>query len=254
MIVIYNYKYIYLNNEKTKYIITEYGDIFNSLTDHKMTLQLNKDGYYIVRLTHNGETNTFVVHRLVAETFIPNPENKEEVHHINRVRTDNRVTNLMWCTRKEHFEIEREDFGKFVRSKGENHGSAKYSDETIRQAALDLSSGISRKDVSRKYSIDMNTLYRIYNKISWTYLTEDIEFPKLKKQINDNYSNELKDNILNLLNDGYSPKDIAKELDLDYTKKLRNYIKTMKRRKIKNKKGSTTIESNEDMYNIHINL
>lgn len=55
-------------------------------------------GYYIVNLYKNGKTVTFRVHRLVAETFLPNPNNYPVVNHINEIKTDNRVCNLEWCT------------------------------------------------------------------------------------------------------------------------------------------------------------
>ena len=57
------------------------------------------NGYSIVWL---GRKNKYRVHRLVASAFIPNPDNKLEVDHINRIRTDNRIENLRWATRSEN--------------------------------------------------------------------------------------------------------------------------------------------------------
>lgn len=60
----------------------------------------NTNGYLTVDLYKDGKRKTFLVHRLVAQAFIPNPDNLPEVNHINEDKTDNRVENLEWCSRK----------------------------------------------------------------------------------------------------------------------------------------------------------
>lgn len=74
-------------------------------TGRKEILKCYKDrnGYLIISLSQGkGKNNWFLVHRLVAQAFIPNPDNKPQVDHINTDRTDNRVENLRWCTREEN--------------------------------------------------------------------------------------------------------------------------------------------------------
>lgn len=62
----------------------------------------NNSGYLIVSLSKNNKLKHFQVHRLVAETFISNPNNKPQVDHINRVRDDNRIENLRWVSMSEN--------------------------------------------------------------------------------------------------------------------------------------------------------
>ena len=64
----------------------------------------NTDGYMQVHLCKNGKTKTFLVHRLLATAFIPNPENKPCIDHLNGIRDDNRLENLRWVTHKENMD------------------------------------------------------------------------------------------------------------------------------------------------------
>lgn len=71
----------------------------------KILKQTEKDGYRMVRLWNEktGEKGVLVkTHRLVAVAFIPNPENKPYIDHINTIRDDNRIENLRWVTSKEN--------------------------------------------------------------------------------------------------------------------------------------------------------
>lgn len=61
-----------------------------------------RGGYKKVILCRENKCKTYQTHRLVAEAFIPNPEGKPCTDHINTIRTDNRVENLRWVTRKEN--------------------------------------------------------------------------------------------------------------------------------------------------------
>ena len=59
----------------------------------------NSSGYLCVNLYKNGIIKTYLVHRLVAEVFLPNPNNYKEVNHKDECKTNNVVTNLEWCDR-----------------------------------------------------------------------------------------------------------------------------------------------------------
>lgn len=68
---------------------------------------LQKCGHYYANFRKDGKPKTKPIHRLVALAFIPNPENKPEVHHIDGNPANNNVNNLMWVTRKEHNDLHK---------------------------------------------------------------------------------------------------------------------------------------------------
>lgn len=89
------------------YEVSNYGRI-KSLKDFRgrnriyiLRQQKNKDGYNRVELHKDGKRKTYMVHRLVAEAFIPNPNNLPFINHKNEFEKDNnKVENLEWCTSK----------------------------------------------------------------------------------------------------------------------------------------------------------
>ncbi len=102
-IIILDWKYIPGYNNK--YHMSKLGPItsFKSNGHHKL-LKTRKDraGYETVRLTKNGKTSTFYVHRLIAQLFIPNEFNKLEVNHKNGKKENNWFENLEWVTHSEN--------------------------------------------------------------------------------------------------------------------------------------------------------
>ncbi len=84
------------------YLVSDLGCVMNRDTNQILKGGYNKDGYRHVILTEDAKKKTLLVHRLVAQAFIPNPEKKACVDHIDRNRTNNNVNNLRWATNQEN--------------------------------------------------------------------------------------------------------------------------------------------------------
>lgn len=95
-------------------------------------LSYTHDGYVRIRLLHGGKDITCRVHRLVAKAFIPNPQNKETVNHIDGDKNNNKVTNLEWVDRSEQMNHAYQLGLKQSRS-GDKNANAKLTADQVRE-------------------------------------------------------------------------------------------------------------------------
>jgi hypothetical protein len=84
------------------YLISDEGKVFSKRANKILIAKENNAGYLSVKIPVDGKNTDFYVHRLVAELFILNPDNKKYVNHKNSVKNDNKLSNLEWVTNQEN--------------------------------------------------------------------------------------------------------------------------------------------------------
>jgi hypothetical protein len=89
-----------LGNVKSveRYVKHNWGNSFKVVRERILKQTCNTYGYPSVSLSKDNKKKTFPVHILVCKAFVDNPDNLEQVNHINEDKTDNRAENLEWCS------------------------------------------------------------------------------------------------------------------------------------------------------------
>lgn len=129
----------------------------------------NRFGHQRVTLSVNGKVKRVFVHRLVAMAFIPTPQNKPIINHINGIPADNRVENLEWCTYAENNLHAYKVLGRAT-IKGEDRHNAKLTEKQVLEI---FNSKISSYELVKRmnYPISAKTVRDIRIGKSWGFLT-----------------------------------------------------------------------------------
>jgi HNH endonuclease len=155
------------------YEVSDLGNIRNSLrvfgyknkSNNNLKPQPFKTGYAGIDLCKGNTKKRFLIHRLVAQAFIPNPENKPCVNHKNGIRNDNRLINLEWVTKSENTQhaIKNNRLNPPV---GERSGSTKLDNTSvliIREAVKIF----SLSKVANYFNMTPSAIHAIKNNRTW---------------------------------------------------------------------------------------
>lgn len=140
------------------YQVSNFGRIKNKAGKMKI-IQTTKNGYSQVLLWVGHKAKAFYVHRLVAETFITNSENKLDVNHIDGNKQNNCVENLEWCTRSENLQHAYKNNLRVA-------SNQKLSLEQVKQIKLNQDK-LSRKQLAEKFNVSYWTICDIFQNKSF---------------------------------------------------------------------------------------
>ncbi|HRG19212.1 MAG TPA: NUMOD4 motif-containing HNH endonuclease [Flavobacterium lutivivi] len=129
---------------------------------------LSKSKYYSIKIKTKGKNTSFLFHRIVAQAFIPNPENKPQVNHINGIKTDNRIENLEWVTGSENVQHALKT-GLLIPFKGENHPSSKLTELQVLEIRK-LKKSMTQKEIGKLFGVKYQVIGNILRNEIWKHV------------------------------------------------------------------------------------
>ena len=211
----------YYEGKKTNFLVTKNGHVYNNRTGKELTPGDNSHGYKYVSLSDTKvgcSESRKKLHRLVAEVFIPNPDNKPVVNHKDNNRSNNNVDNLEWVTQSENLKYAAKQGRMFI-LKGEECHLTKYPDSKIREVCELLQAGYRNKDVAKMTGVDKSYISSIRNRewrkdISKHYTWDTIKFEDRRgsNAAGATITDEIARKICSYLEQGLGNKEIASKI------------------------------------------
>ena len=156
-----------------KYMISSLGFVKNIKTNRLLQARITNKGYNRSRLYKNSTNiKDYPVHRLVANAFIPNPQDKPYVNHKNFNKLDNRAENLEWVTPQENSFYTNEHNGPNS-IRGVKNWKAKLTVDNVLEIRRLAQNGIQTKYIVKQFGISRIHVRNIVKKKSWKHLKEE---------------------------------------------------------------------------------
>lgn len=144
-------------------IKTGYKRLKGFIASPKNTLKY----FYVSGRSTENTKQRYLLHRLIAIAFIPNPLNLSTVNHINGIKSDNRVENLEWASYSENNQHAYDSGLK----KYNHETTAKLSSENVKALKEEIRKGARTIDMARKYGVDRRSIVDIKYGRSWKHIS-----------------------------------------------------------------------------------
>jgi hypothetical protein len=162
-----NFTNVVINGEEhQKYHISDTGVVYSVKTKINLKPRLHSGGYHMVTLWLPKQKEAFV-HRLVAQAFIPNPENKKCVNHMDGNKHNNHVSNLEWVTDSEN---QKHSYSIGLNSRnGMNNGKSKLDEQQV-LTIRSLRSSMTGVALSKMFNVSEGTIRQICKRRAWAHI------------------------------------------------------------------------------------
>lgn len=149
------------------YQVSNLGNVKSKKTNKILSINKNKNGYCSICLFKNGKVVRKYIHRLVAQTFVLNPDNKTDVNHIDGIKSNNTIQNLQWVTKSENTKhAVKNNLIKY--KSGENHHFSKLNKQKVTEIREKYNNlNISKEELSKEYNLNYATIWKIIENLSW---------------------------------------------------------------------------------------
>jgi predicted XRE-type DNA-binding protein len=164
------------------YQVSNYGKVKNNKTGKILKPYLTR-GYLRVSLYNESGRKCKLVHRLVAEAFLPNPHSKPAVNYINGCKTDSNVSNLEWVSASENMlHAHSSGLRPKVDTQGEKNGFAKLTEAQVIEIKQLLAEGsLTQKTIGSQFNISRSTVKDINSGRRWGHI-KDVKAPSSANQ------------------------------------------------------------------------
>lgn len=151
-----------------RYEISKEGTIRTKVSLKIKSQYVGSTGYYMVSFSYSNKSKPLRVHRLIAETYIPNPESQPEINHKDGNKLNNDIANLEWVTHLEN--MQHANKTGLMNNRGSNNGTSKLKEADIPKIRELLKTKLSQQKIANMFNVSRSAILMIHLNKRWSHV------------------------------------------------------------------------------------